>query len=117
MLTSIKLLIGYDGSPRSDAAVADLRRAGLPALVEAAVGSGADGWPQMPASAFAPLDAKAAANLAPAVRKAHALCALAMADARDTAAAGARRVRDLFPKWSVHAEVRGGVPYQAMVEV
>jgi nucleotide-binding universal stress UspA family protein len=117
MLSSMKLLIGYDGSPCSDAAVSDLRHAGLPAQVEATVVSVADVWPQMPPSAFAPLDPKAAAAMSPAVRKAHALCADALAEARQTAAAGARKVRDLFPKWNVHTDVRGDVPYRALVEV
>jgi nucleotide-binding universal stress UspA family protein len=117
MLTSMKLLIGYDGSACSDDAIADLSRAGLPGRVEATMVSVAEVWPRMPASAYQPLDAAAAAGMAPAVRKAHALSAQALAEARESAAAGARRVRELFPGWTVHTEVRGDVPYRALVEV
>jgi len=42
MSKRIKVLIGYDGSSHSDAAVDDLRRAGLPSEVEALVVSVGD---------------------------------------------------------------------------
>jgi hypothetical protein len=35
ILEAMKIMIGYDGSPHADAALADLRRAGLPRKVEA----------------------------------------------------------------------------------
>src|SRR3954469_1234080 len=111
----MKVLIGYDGSACSDAAVADLRRAGLPDDVEARVVSVAGVWPHMPPSAFEPLDPKAAAGMSPAVRKAHALSARAMADARETAAAGEQRVRGWFPRWTVKAEGIGDAPAPGLI--
>ena len=115
MVSSMRILIGHDGSPCSDGAVADLRRAGLPPKVEAVVVTVAEVWPQMPASAFEPLDPKYAADSSPAVRKAHALCAEALADARETAGAAAARVRALFPQWAVKPDAVGDSPTQGLV--
>ena len=42
MNTGMKILIAYDGSPCADAALDDLRRAGLPCEAEAVVLSVAD---------------------------------------------------------------------------
>jgi hypothetical protein len=36
-MEAVKIMIGYDGSPHSEAALADLSRAGLPRKVEAMV--------------------------------------------------------------------------------
>jgi nucleotide-binding universal stress UspA family protein len=115
MVSSMKLLIGHDGSPCSDGAVADLRRAGLGPKVDALVLTVAEVWPQMPASAFEPLDPNAVADASPAVRKAHALCARALADARQTADGAAARVRSLFPQWAVKGEAVGDSPTQGLV--
>jgi nucleotide-binding universal stress UspA family protein len=115
MLSGMKLLIGHDGSECSDGAVADLRRAGLPPKVDALVVTVAEVWPAMPASAFEPLDPQVAAGASPAVRKAHALCARALADASETADAAAARVRSLFPQWTVRAETAGDSPTQGLV--
>ena len=37
MLTNMRILVGYDGSPYAEAAIYDLRRAGLPADADVAV--------------------------------------------------------------------------------
>src|SRR5215208_4791549 len=99
MVSEMKVLVGYDGSACSDAAVADLRRAGLPRKVQAVVVSAPEVFPPMPSSAYQSADAHAAAGMGPAVRKAHALAAQALADARQTCGAGAARVRSVFPQW------------------
>jgi hypothetical protein len=44
----IRILIAYDGSPHANAAIDDLRRAGLPRQAEALVVSVAHrGWPEV----------------------------------------------------------------------
>jgi hypothetical protein len=41
----MKILIGYEGAPAGEAALADLKRAGFPARGEATVFTVADVWP------------------------------------------------------------------------
>ena len=50
MATKMRILIGYDGSDCAEAAVSDLRRAGLPAQAEAVVMTAVDLTPHLPPS-------------------------------------------------------------------
>jgi nucleotide-binding universal stress UspA family protein len=55
----------------------------------------------LPRSSFEPADLSGAAQ---AVRRAHELGEAAMAEAKETAAHGAKQLRDMFPTWKVSAE-------------
>jgi nucleotide-binding universal stress UspA family protein len=103
-----RLLLAYDGSPGGDAALNDLRLAGLPAALEARVLTVADVWlpPETPGTAPATL----------AARKAHEQARAAIAAARDTAEAAAARLRDLFPGWNVSARACGDSPAWAVLQ-
>lgn len=115
MITSMRILIGYDGSDGSNAAIADLPRAGLPRDVEAVVMSVADVWPHLAASNYEPLTENKLITLPPAVANAHRLAAQALADARSLAEGGVKRVREQFPAWKVTAEACGDSPYRGLV--
>src|SRR5688500_16491781 len=52
MVTTMKVLVGYDGSDCSDAAIADLRHAGLPPRTDARVVTVANVWPQASPGAY-----------------------------------------------------------------
>lgn len=106
----MKILIGYDGSPSSEIALADLSRAGLPENVDAKLISIAEVW--MPLPEFEN-DGKQV-NLAPtknvlfmqrqvaidqAVLKAESLCRYV-----------ADKVRKKFPTWRVSSDVAYGSP-------
>ena len=108
----LKVLIAYDGSPFADAAIDDLRRAGLPPNADVIVLSVADVWPNLPASCFEP-DAPATGSAI--VLQAQRLAQQAMADARQTAAAGRVRVAGVFPNWQVIDEACAGSPAAAIV--
>jgi hypothetical protein len=84
----LKVLIAYDGSECADAAIGDLRRAGLPRDVEATVVTVAEVWPRLSETTFA---------------------------AADTIERGAERVRRMFPTWKVTAEHLDGSPYRRLV--
>ena len=107
----MKVLIGYDGSTGAEAALTDLRRAGLPSSVEAVVLSVADVW-LPPDEANTP----SLASLAPQVRTARAQAAHWLAKARDTALRGAEQVKAEFPNWTVHAETVADSPAWALVK-
>jgi nucleotide-binding universal stress UspA family protein len=115
MVTQMRILIGYDGSTCSDAAIDDLGRAGLPNAGEAVVMSVAEVWPHLPASSFEPLDDAQLARLPRAVANARRLAAQAMGEARALANQGASRVLKRFPHWRVTAEACGDSPYRALV--
>ena len=100
----MRMLIGYDGSDCAEAAIYDLRRAGLPAYAEAVVLTSADVTPHLPAVCFEPVDAAALAKEPPVLRNARALAQAALSEARSTAARGVQRVRAEFPDWKVEAE-------------
>ena len=105
MVAKMKILIGYDGSDCAEAAVYDLRRAGLPADVEAVVLTAAEVAPHLPAVCYEPVDRAVLTQEPPIVYNARVLVQAALAEAKTTAAHGAERVRAEFPRWRVESEV------------
>src|SRR4051812_4240801 len=97
----LKILIGHDGSAAAEAAIDDLRKAGLPARAEVRVLSACP--------PFLPLEALAPNGITPpgyerayadAYANHEALIKASLAHAQ----AAARRLRGEFPGWKVAAE-------------
>ena len=108
----MRLLIAYDGSSCGDAALDDLRRAGLPDDAQALVLAVADILPT--------LNTRAPAQphpewIAAAVEKAHARAAQEVEEARAMAARAAERVQSDHPGWEVRAEGCGDSPAWAII--
>jgi len=99
MAASMKALIAYDGSACADAALDDLKRAGLPSKVEAMVVTVAELWLPPPSAAFKPV-LTAATEPLPAPVEA----------ARNLAMEAGQRLQTIFPAWDVHAEALVGSP-------
>ena len=107
-----KILIAYDGSACSDAALQDLRRAGLPAIANALVMTVADiivpppdeELPGEPAVRFRELERHTREKREKAVKEAQALAARATG-----------RVKEDFPGWQVKAEVDCDSPPMALI--
>jgi nucleotide-binding universal stress UspA family protein len=115
MKEPFKLLIGYDGSACSEAAISDLSRAGLPARVDAVVMTVADVFPP-PEEELAEDD-----MISPG---AAALMAHSQADARravkhalELAQQGASRVKANFPSWEIRVEADGDSPAWALIKM
>jgi nucleotide-binding universal stress UspA family protein len=110
----MKMLIAYDGSPCANGAIQDLRRAGLPANTSAFVLSVAELFVDVGAL---PADDNAdfSQMTSTIVRQARKLAREAIAEARDTAAAGADRVASLFPGWHVESGAVADSPHAAVV--
>jgi nucleotide-binding universal stress UspA family protein len=108
-----RLLIAYDGSECADAMLHDLRRAGLPAALEAVVAA--------IAYVFVPPDSEvnetssdpAAAMVRPSQLRATKAVESALAMAEQAAV----RIRHDFPGWSVRAEAEGGTPAWELVRM
>ena len=107
-----KLLIAYDGSECSDAMLKDLRRAGLPATVDAVVAT--------IAYVFVPdkevnetISGPAAAMVRPSQLRATEAVESALAMAEEAAV----RIRQDFPGWSVRAEAEGGTAAWELVQL
>ncbi|MGH9848845.1 MAG: universal stress protein [Blastocatellia bacterium] len=102
MAASMKVLIAYDGSPCADAALDDLKRAGLPGEVEALVVSVAELWLPPPSATFKPV-LPAVTEPTPAPVEA----------ARNLAIEASQRLQTTFPAWDVRAEALAGSPASA----
>lgn len=107
MNNGLKVLIAYDGSASSDAALDDLRRAGLPDEgVEALVVSIAEVW----------LPPKEGDNgvhrhfLTEGLKQKYEENLEILADAGKRAEEAARRIRGHFPEWSTRADSTWGSP-------
>lgn len=107
----MKILVGYDGSAGAEAALTDLRRAGLPPSVEVIVLSVADVW-LPPAEANPP----PAEPLSAKVKAARAHAEQILRKARETAQHGAERLRAEFPAWTVDAESVADSPAWGLVK-
>src|SRR5688572_30063465 len=110
-----KLVIGYDGSPCSDAALDDLRRAGLPKRVDAVVVTVADVFPP-PEDELAGDDVLSPAALA-LVARSQAEAMKAVKHALSVAEQGAHRVKTDFPGWEVRVEADGDSPAWALIKM
>jgi nucleotide-binding universal stress UspA family protein len=111
-----KLLIAYDGSDCSDAALNHLSRAGLPMALEVVVLTVAN-------IIVPPPDESLTADDEPAIRipeferHAQAHAQEVVKDARALAERGAQRVKADFPGWDVRAEVICDSPAWAVVKM
>ncbi|HEV2803047.1 MAG TPA: universal stress protein [Pyrinomonadaceae bacterium] len=111
-----KILIAYDGSPCSDAALNDLRRAGLPAVVEAVVVTVAYVFLPPPEGEVSD-DELVSPGGAALVRPTQAHALEAVKQALNVAEQGAERVKTDFPGWSVKAVADGDAPAWAVIKM
>jgi nucleotide-binding universal stress UspA family protein len=109
-----KILIAYDASDCSDAALKDLRRAGLPALVQATIVNVAYSF--LPNGELLENEcvSPAAAHM---VQPAQAQARQAIETALAVAEQGAHRVKAEFPDWSVSAQATAGSPGWAILNM
>src|SRR5687767_2716098 len=110
-----RLLIAYDGSANSDAALNDLHRAGLPATLEVVVLTVAYVFlpPQEGEMLADDLVPPAAAEM---VRPHQLHVEEEVKKALELAKQAASRVQTDFPGWSVRAEADGGTPAWSVVD-
>jgi nucleotide-binding universal stress UspA family protein len=117
VISNIRILVGYDGSDCAEAALHDLRRAGLPADGEVVVLTSVEVSPHLPPSVYEPMDAAALAEAPSILRNARAIAQSALEEARSTAATGAGLLRAELPGWKVSSEAATDYSaYRALVQ-
>ena len=104
----MKILIAYDGSEDADAALEDLKRAGLPHEVETLVMSIADVFVPPPGD-------DEAVHVPGAVRRAHARAQQQLDEATALAKGASERIKSLFPGWQVRSEALADSPAWALI--
>ena len=113
----MKVLVAYDGSAYADAALEDLRRAGLPREAEALIVSVSEGLvrtssPITGVAGAAPTSRRVTSAIAAAKEQAARL----LVEARKFAAQARRRVRSYFPGWEVRTAVLEGSPSRELLQ-
>ena len=113
---TMRILIGYDGSESADAALYDLRRAGLPREAEAQIISMSDGLVN-PASSIADIAGRAVTSrrVTSAIAMVREQAGRALQEAKELAAKAGASVRSLFPDWQVHAVGLAGNPSTELI--
>jgi nucleotide-binding universal stress UspA family protein len=121
-----KVVVGYDGSTSSEAAIADIRRAALPSELECVVLSVSQAWITREEETSEHVLEHAHEGERPQVRDrpapehvetaelSHGVQALH--EARAVAELAAERIRGWFPQWSVVAEVRPDAPVWGLLD-
>ncbi|HYG79894.1 MAG TPA: universal stress protein [Pyrinomonadaceae bacterium] len=110
-----KILIAYDGSACADAALNDLKRAGLPAALEAVVLTVADVILPPPSDEVP--EEELLIHTPAGIRHAQEHAEQAVKDARALAERAAGRVKASFPGWEVKAEARGDSPAWGLIKL
>jgi nucleotide-binding universal stress UspA family protein len=131
MMERRKVVVGYDGTAASDAALADLRRAGLPGDLDCVVLNVTTGWvtrEQERAERSLEDDEEAviqagrgavkagAVAVAPAVVSRPEIDEGAVHEARVLAESAAARLAQWFPRWAVRVAVRPEAPAWGIAE-
>jgi nucleotide-binding universal stress UspA family protein len=117
MSGALKILVGYDGSDCAEAALDDLRRAGLPPRdVEALVLAVADVvMLPPPPSSYEVVEAATAKEARELDRRRYAGNIRALEEAEAQARRAGERLRGNFPGWKVEAEAANGSPAWELV--
>ena len=113
----MRILIGYDGSEHSDAALDDLKRAGLPRDSEVLIASVGDLLMSSPELSEIIGEALSSNRIAAEIKKAQTHAERVTKEAEDAAARAKARVEELFPEWNVRAEVMIGTPGWVLIDV
>lgn len=114
MNKKMKILIAFDGSKYAEAAIEDLRHAGLPSDSEAVVLTVTDAW-ELPET-INPVTSRAGKFVHPTAKTVETHLAEIKGQAETLAAAAIFRLGLLFPDWSVDAEARLGKPAWEIIE-
>jgi nucleotide-binding universal stress UspA family protein len=114
MNRKMKILVGYDGSDCSDAALDDLRRAGLPKDCEVVVLSVADVFQPPPINEA--IDNTFPFYVPDGVRRAHEHAALSVREAKTLADNGCARIKNAFPGWLIKADATADSPAWALIK-
>jgi len=109
----MKILIAYDGSESADAALEDLRRAGLGTEAEALVMTVADVF--VPTPVNEEIENEVAMYLPPALKRAHERAEHKLEKARDLAKQVSEQIRSLFPAWHISSEAEADSPAWALI--
>src|SRR5688572_29947537 len=113
----MKILIGYDGSEHSDAAIDDLKLAGLPRDSEILIASVADLLMSSPELSEVISQTVMPSRVAAGIEKAQTHAERVTQEAQDAASRAKERVKKLFPEWEVRAEVMIGSPAWVLLDV
>jgi nucleotide-binding universal stress UspA family protein len=116
MKDGLRVLIAYDGSAHADAALGDLRRAGLPREAEALLVSVADGL----VGAYFPVaevagPAATSRRVTSVVELARERAVMLLAEAREAAGRARSQVVSSFPGWEVRSAVLEGDPSEELL--
>jgi len=113
----MRILIGYDGSESADAALDDLRRAGLPREVEVLIVSVSDGLVDT-SSTVADIagNALTSRRVTSAIALVREQAAQALAEAKELAAKAGDRLQSFFPDWKVRAVGLAGTPATELMD-
>ena len=117
MNEKMKILLAYDGSSYAEAAIDDLKRAGLPREAEALIVSVGDVLMKPPPSSYEVVEqVLASRRVTSAIVQAQAQASKALEEAARLAAQASERVRSLVPEWTVRAEALAGAPAQELIQ-
>src|SRR5881392_42909 len=106
----MKILIAYDGSNCSEAALDDLQRAGLPQEAEALIISVAEVWLPPAPKNEALYEYAVELQTRPQPFKSYQSGAKAVTEAETLVLHAQKRLRQNFPKWKISAEATYGSP-------
>jgi nucleotide-binding universal stress UspA family protein len=113
----MKILIGYDGSDPSEAALDDLHKAGMPTIAEALIMSVAEFWLPPPAPSTADVVEQAMEIEVPAdMKRVYARASVAVKEAEALAARARDRLKEKFPGWKIEIEGSSGSPAWELVQ-
>src|SRR5690349_14830822 len=116
MKDGMRVLIAYDGSAHADAALGDLRRAGLPREAEALLVSVADGlvgtyFPVAEVAGRAAMSRRVTS----VVELAREQAVMRLVEARGAVRRARRQVVSTFPDWKVRSTVLEGDPSEELL--
>ncbi len=112
----MKVLIGYDGSPSADAALEELKRAGLPVETRVLLVTVGSIWTPPADIASLPGAALTSRRLTATMAQLQNQAERTLKEAEETSSEAAARVKSDFPDWQVGTEIMSGDAGRAIIE-